>query len=365
MGASHCFLAFCSLTVSTLILPTHQMIRPPLKPDVQEYVCENITQVFFCGELYPLASFPNYRDHPNIPEAVHEYNGFRPLIQGVCSNAVGHFLCSVYFPFCQVGRENLRIRPCRELCEYVRSTCESYLVDFALEWPPHLNCDNFALNSSTGLDFCPDDLLRITYPSSVITDVPFPSPTPPVTTEYTCQNITDFPICSELHDMALFPNSLGHPDQEVAYDEFANFSVLIRRGCSNAIAHFLCSIYAPPCQIGEESVPIQPCQEMCMYVQSTCEDVLINLNYSFSSWSSQWNCDNFLPSNESSVDYCPGDFSSLSIPVVTDLMPPTTTAPSTDHTPPISDFTTPATADTTPFTAPLECPSDPKVAIHN
>ena len=165
----------------SLITPSlAQIIRPPITPEMFDYRCENLTDIDICREIYPLASFPNFRGHQTQASANRELSNFLPLIREVCSNAIVHFLCSIYAPFCQVNLEHIRVYPCRELCEYVRSTCEQSLIRFGLSWPSHLDCTNFHPNASTLVDFCPGDLPNIKIPSNVET-VPRPSTSTPST----------------------------------------------------------------------------------------------------------------------------------------------------------------------------------------
>lgn len=304
--------SFYLLFFFTLLQLAWQQVRPPVEPDIEEVVCENITEVTVCGDIYPLASFPNARGHLTAEEALREFLNFNPLIRAVCSNGMVHFLCSIYFPFCEVGNESLIIRPCQELCQHVRLTCEDDLAEFGLGWPPHLNCDNFAPDNTTDLDFCPIDLQQVTYPSSVVTNPPPPTPEmiPEIPSLHTCENITNFPICSEFYNASLYPNFLHQSNQQIAINEFLNVVALVQDTCSNATFHFLCSIYAPPCEADRENnVLIPPCQELCLHVQSTCKE---SLSQSYVSLFSLLDCDNFLPDIVSFEEYCPEDFNTFS-----------------------------------------------------
>ena len=91
-----------------------------VSPNEPTYHCEELTVITWCSSIYPNASFPNYRGHEDQFSANRELLNFTPLVRTVCSNAIVHFLCSIYAPFCQPDLPNHRIRPCRELCHYVR-----------------------------------------------------------------------------------------------------------------------------------------------------------------------------------------------------------------------------------------------------
>ena len=159
-----------SLSLLLLVPPTwQQSMRPPVEPPSTVYECQRLDAIEMCTMVYPNASFPNFRGHTDQIEANRELLNFTPLIRRVCSNAIVHFLCSIYAPFCQFGREEDRIRPCRELCAYVRSTCEQPLNEFGLQWPPHLECDNFLPDAETELDFCPANISSLQIPPNVVT----------------------------------------------------------------------------------------------------------------------------------------------------------------------------------------------------
>ncbi len=109
--------------------------------------CEPITEVSLCVNVdWKNASFPNLREHTTQSDANQELNGYLPLVKQQCSNAIVHFLCSVYAPFCfedsSIGRP-ITLRPCREVCEYVRKDCEPILIANQFRWPSHLDCENF------------------------------------------------------------------------------------------------------------------------------------------------------------------------------------------------------------------------------
>ena len=156
-------------------------LRPPPTEEPMVYTCENITQIEFCSRVgYMTASFPNYRGHETQAAASSELENFRALAQSVCSNAVVHFLCSVYAPFCDPGRPKFRVPPCRELCEYVRKGCEPPVVQFGLRWPPHLECSQYPARNISLITFCPPNISMLSIPSNIQTNPP-----PPTTTEST------------------------------------------------------------------------------------------------------------------------------------------------------------------------------------
>ena len=187
------WLSFAAITVAVIVLDqVHrsgcQLITPP--PIFNPVpVCEPLNEITLCKGIYENASFPNVRDHQTQVIANDELEQFIPLIQGGCSNAIVHFLCSVYAPFCQYNRPEIKIPPCRELCQYVYDGCVQPLLDFGISWPPHLNCNLYQPNSTSEIDFCPTNLRTLTIPPNIevqtrrplsTTESPLPSTIPPI-----------------------------------------------------------------------------------------------------------------------------------------------------------------------------------------
>lgn len=86
---------------------------------------------------------PNWRNGTEDREIETELSSYVILYSSGCSNALVHLLCAYYKPPCFLP--NVRLAPCRELCLYVRSTCEPTIAEYnaASTWPDHLNCDQF------------------------------------------------------------------------------------------------------------------------------------------------------------------------------------------------------------------------------
>ena len=161
------------LLASLYAMADGQSLRPPLTED-PVYTCEYITQINFCSQIgYSTASFPNYRDQATQTSASSELESFPwcALAESVCSNAVVHFLCSVYAPFCDIRRPEIRVPPCRELCKYVRVDCESPVIQLGLSWPPHLECNQYPPNAST-ITYCPLNLETFAIPPNIQTVSP-------------------------------------------------------------------------------------------------------------------------------------------------------------------------------------------------
>ena len=148
-------------------------IRPPIPPQQTSYTCENITEIEFCSEVgYTTASFPNYRNQFTQMAANSELQNFQGLVERVCSNAIVHFLCAVYAPFCDPKQPQFRVPPCRELCEHVRAGCESLVQRFDLTWPPHLDCSLYPRKEDNRIAFCPTNISLLEIPPNIKTNPP-------------------------------------------------------------------------------------------------------------------------------------------------------------------------------------------------
>ena len=176
---------------------------------------------------------------------------------------------------------------------------------------------------------------------------PTSAPVPANTTSNKCQNTsTVVPTCSEIgYSKAFIPNFRMAETQEsldrgVFTDftledsrrELNDFQPLIETGCSNAIAHLLCSVYAPQCYTDSQnsSVRLHPCKELCLYVRSGCEGILTSFGME---WPQHLDCSNtqiYKPGNSTTdMVYCPADLPTLQIPrnIVPSSPPPTGTPP--------------------------------------
>ena len=147
--------------------------------------CQPITAVTMCIHInWKNTSFPNLREHQNQLEANKEAKLFQPLVAQACSNAIGIFICSIYAPVCITSPEGDRtLKPCRELCMHVRSTCEPVMVANGFKWPKHFECNDFPSNTSRKLeDVCliPPNLTLLTTTTLPPTTEPINSPSPKV-----------------------------------------------------------------------------------------------------------------------------------------------------------------------------------------
>lgn len=93
-------------------------------------------------------------------------------------------------------------------------------------------------------------------------------------------------MCDGLHyNMTLFPNFFNHGTQGEAFSEIISFRPLVQFGCASELSLFLCSLYAPPC-----NVPRRPCKELCERIKNSCLPVLQEFGMP---WPKKIACDKF------------------------------------------------------------------------
>ena len=122
-------------------------------------VCSAKSNNGFCSSInYTSFAIPNFRNGTEEREIESELLTYIILYSSGCSNALVHLLCGYYKPPCYSGpnAEAIRLTPCRELCLYVRSSCEPVIEEYnaAASWPKHLDCDQFPLKGDENGPIC-------------------------------------------------------------------------------------------------------------------------------------------------------------------------------------------------------------------
>lgn len=149
----------------------------------------------------------------------------------------------------------------------------------------------------------------------------FPSIEPPL--PRVCEPWVEITMCKSIYNNASFPNVRDHATQEQANDELVQFLPLIKGGCSNGIVHFLCSVYAPFCEVNNPEISAPPCRELCEHVFDGCERPLRDFGLP---WPPHLTCSNFPSNSSSKTDFCPLSLASLRIPEDIGVDPPSSTA---------------------------------------
>ena len=96
-------------------------------------------------------------------------------------------------------------------------------------------------------------------------------------------------MCQGLqYNTTIFPNMLDHKTQEEAALEVHKFYPLVTVRCSDDVAFFLCSVYAPVCTALQ--TPLPPCRSLCKSVKQGCEPFLNSFGFT---WPESLACDRF------------------------------------------------------------------------
>ena len=94
-----------------------------------------------------------------------------------------------------------------------------------------------------------------------------------------CEPLT-IPLCTGLkYNMTTFPNRLKHRTQDEAGLEVHQFFPLVKVRCSEDIAFFLCSMYAPICTLLE--TPLPPCRRLCERARDGCLELMHSFHFTW------------------------------------------------------------------------------------
>ena len=102
------------------------------------------------------------------------------------------------------------------------------------------------------------------------------------------------PICDDLrYNQTIFPNLLGHANQEEATKELEHLYPLVQTTNQH---HFLCALYAPVCTILKE--PLPPCRALCLAARQDFEDHKDLMSKLDLQWPENLVCHNFPEADE-------------------------------------------------------------------
>ncbi|KAM9852643.1 uncharacterized protein ACBR49_005704 [Aulostomus maculatus] len=202
--------------------------------------CRPVTASFCQGVGYSTSLHPSGVQGFNLQQIAQ-------IVESACSPHVATLMCRVVVPECSLGGDS-RTKPCRALCEKVKTDCDSAVRARQLVWPAGLQCG--------------------TLPESNCAQGPGSSVS---TSESTCQPIT-VPLCTDMpYTETIMPNIVGHKTQEEAGIEVHQFYPLVKVGCSPLLKSFLCSAYTPECLSGRSQLP---CRALCEQARSGCEPLM-------------------------------------------------------------------------------------------
>ena len=108
----------------------------------------------------------------------------------------------------------------------------------------------------------------------------------PTTKQDSCEPLT-IPVCQDLpYNATIFPNLLNHRTQEEAALELHLFYPLVKEGCSEHLAFFLCALYAPVCT--ELKIAVPPCRSLCNSARHGCEELMETYGFT---WPENLSCE--------------------------------------------------------------------------
>ncbi|KAK1894962.1 Frizzled-1 [Dissostichus eleginoides] len=203
--------------------------------------CKPMTSTFCQGLGYSTTQHPTGAMGYNLRE-------IGQIVETSCSPNVALLMCRVVVPECG-SEEDARMRPCRALCEKVKTDCEAPLKAKRISWPSRLRCDTLPENN------CMQGQVS----------------SPAQTSSATCEEISVVLCRDQTYTETVLPNLLGHASQEEAGMEINKYSPLIQVGCSSHLKPFLCSVYTPKCVSGTRR---PPCKTLCEKARSGCESLM-------------------------------------------------------------------------------------------
>lgn len=123
--------------------------------------CEKIS-IPLCSRVLPynLTRFPNAAGDQSQALANRSIELYRSLVQRVnCSKHAVFFMCLFYLPPCFPGKENIEvIKPCRSLCEQIKSDCAEVIP--VTEWENVVKCEELP-EFSDNMCIQPDSFVQV------------------------------------------------------------------------------------------------------------------------------------------------------------------------------------------------------------
>lgn len=102
--------------------------------------------------------------------------------------------------------------------------------------------------------------------------------------------LIEIPECQgAFYNFTGLPNLVGQESQVDARHQLQTFKPLITYKCSSHLRFFLCSVYAPMCDVNTHHL-VGPCRPLCERVRKRCSPVLRIFDFS---WPSNLNCSRF------------------------------------------------------------------------
>ncbi|KAF5888449.1 secreted frizzled-related protein 2-like, partial [Clarias magur] len=100
------------------------------------------------GLGYAHMRLPTLLGHESAREAQQQSGAWLALVHKRCHRDTTRFLCTLFAPAC-LPELPAPVRPCRGLCESVRSACAPVMNAFGFPWPEAFNCSRFPARNSS------------------------------------------------------------------------------------------------------------------------------------------------------------------------------------------------------------------------
>lgn len=130
-----------------------------------------------CNNIgYNSTKFPNYYGDKNLMTAASNFESKIPLVDMECASRLNHFVCNIYFPYCDTAIDHKPLWPCRELCEEVRDSCRKRVGKDILKWP--FKCEDLPSTANKGFCYGPESNDRFSCKHEAEFTCPGPMQTP-------------------------------------------------------------------------------------------------------------------------------------------------------------------------------------------
>lgn len=119
--------------LAVVVLVLLVFLQPAASARSDQGACRPVTATFCQGLGYSTTMHPNGATGFNLQQ-------IGQMVATACSPHIATVMCRVVVPECG-SDTNTHLKPCRALCERVKTDCEAPLGAKRLYWPIRLRCD--------------------------------------------------------------------------------------------------------------------------------------------------------------------------------------------------------------------------------
>lgn len=120
-------------TLAMVVLALLTSLQPAAGARTDPGACKPVTATFCQGLGYSTTMHPTGATGFNLQQ-------IGQMVETACSPHIATVMCRVAVPECGLDTDT-RLKPCRALCEKVKTDCEAALRSKRLYWPSRLRCD--------------------------------------------------------------------------------------------------------------------------------------------------------------------------------------------------------------------------------